>query len=113
MKNSTLTLWKKGEPITPGDIAAIKQQQIPGFVFDSFNELIAKHYDGTQSTFLQRDVTTLISEAGNCSESYVYDNRWLDVEAVYERSGWKVEYDKPGFNEDYPARFTFTPKNKR
>jgi hypothetical protein len=37
----------------------------------------------------------------------IFDDNLLDVEEVYEKAGWKVEYDKPAFNESYPATFTF------
>jgi hypothetical protein len=37
----------------------------------------------------------------------VFKNGWLNVEHLYETHGWKVEYDKPAYNEDYPATFKF------
>ena len=37
----------------------------------------------------------------------VFKNKWLDVEEVYRKAGWKVEYDKPGYCEDYEAYFVF------
>jgi len=39
-------------------------------------------------------------------------NNWLDVGKIYENAGWKVEYDRPGFNESYEATFSFTAKRK-
>lgn len=33
---------------------------------------------------------------------------WLNFEGAYRRAGWKVEFDKPGYNESYPATFKFT-----
>lgn len=41
------------------------------------------------------------------SRQEIFDNRLLDVEDVFRSQGWKVEYDKPGYNESYPATFTF------
>lgn len=38
----------------------------------------------------------------------VYNNNWLDFESLYRRAGWKVEYDRPGFNETYDPYWTFT-----
>lgn len=40
----------------------------------------------------------------------IFDNCWLDVEDIFEEVGWKVVYDKPGYNESYPANFEFTKK---
>jgi hypothetical protein len=31
----------------------------------------------------------------------------LDIEDTYREAGWKVEYDKPAYCENYPANFTF------
>ncbi len=36
---------------------------------------------------------------------------WLNVEELYRAQGWTVTYDKPGYNESYPATFTFAPGN--
>jgi hypothetical protein len=43
-------------------------------------------------------------------QSEVYAKGWLNFEAIYEEAGWKVVYDKPGYNETYDANFTFTKK---
>jgi hypothetical protein len=32
----------------------------------------------------------------------------MDVEDVYQKAGWEVEFDKPGYNEDYEANFKFS-----
>ena len=42
----------------------------------------------------------------------IWENRWLNVEDEYRKNGWEVEYDKPGLDEIYPARFIFKPKEK-
>jgi hypothetical protein len=34
----------------------------------------------------------------------------MDFEPFYEKAGWKVVYDKPGYCESYAANFTFTRK---
>jgi hypothetical protein len=38
----------------------------------------------------------------------MYDKGWMDVEDVYQKAGWEVEFDKPGYNEDYEANFKFS-----
>ena len=32
------------------------------------------------------------------------------IEPLYREKGWNVEYDKPGYNEFYKARFIFKKK---
>ncbi len=100
------------KPITPGEVAKQKEGQFPEEVFQAFNEIIAANYVDGRANFTQDAVVTLMISKGLVKED-IYDNNWLDVEPVYEKAGWKVEYDKPGFNESYTANFTFTAKRKK
>lgn len=96
----------KGRPIRPGEVALLSQQVIPPEVFDAFNELIAKGWDGVSATVVQGDAVVLACKnLGIVREAF--DSKWLNVESAYARHGWKVVYDKPGYNESYPATFTF------
>lgn len=104
-------------PITPRQVAALKQKTIPAEVFDAFNEMIAKDWDGNRSKVVQKEVLALIYEKLNVagssrrrSRQQIIDEGWLDVETLYRKAGWKVTYDKPGYNEDYEASFTFAKK---
>lgn len=97
------------DPIRPEDVAREKNAQLPDGVIDAFNELIARHYVNGRSSFRQRDVTDLLEERGVVSSrEEIFERGLLHVEAVYQGAGWNVEYDKPGWNESYPAVFTFT-----
>jgi len=66
-------------------------------------ELIREAYDHDKKKVI----------AACVAEANIFDNHWLDVEPIFEDCGWKVEYDKPGFNENYPATFKFTPKREK
>ena len=37
----------------------------------------------------------------------LFENHYLDVEELYRQEGWLVTHDKPGYDETYPATFTF------
>ena len=37
----------------------------------------------------------------------------FDVEDIYEKAGWDVTYDTPGYNETYEPKFTFKPSKKK
>jgi hypothetical protein len=101
-------------PITPSETESAKKNHIPEVVFEAFNELIAKHYRNGEARFKQEDVVKLVrSKHDTTSVSQMYLDHWFDVESSYEASGWKVEYDKPGFCETYPATWTFTKKKRR
>lgn len=97
------------EPISPKDVLALKEKVIPPEVIEAFNEMIARGFDGRRSTFLQKDVGNLIIEKLSVNgKKPTFKTEWLDVESLYENKGWKVEYDKPGYNETYEASFVFT-----
>ena len=96
-------------PISPNEITKIREGLIPNVVFETFNKLIAKNFSGSQATVYQEAVMTLLVEHG-LSRSDIFDNHWLDVEDSYRKTGWAVEYDKPGYNENYKAYFIFKKK---
>jgi hypothetical protein len=86
---------------------------LPEFVIEAFNELIQKNFQKTRgggySTILQKDAmaSILAKSPTPIVTQKVYDERWLDVEDFYRASGWKVEYDKPAYNESYEPSFKF------
>lgn len=108
------------QPIRPDQVGALKAQLFPAYVFDGFNELIAQNFVGKSATIKQQDVIENIlakANAGLSSDEIdggagltlaeLYKRGYLNVEEAYRAQGWKVEYDKPAYNESYPATFTF------
>ena len=73
--------------------------------------MIAQTWNGHSARVLQKDVVNLMVKKCLDSES-VYRYSWLNVEDIYRAAGWLVEYDKPGYNEDYEASFTFKKPEK-
>ena len=97
-------------PITPDEVKQRVQNSIPEGVFEAFNEAIARKYRSGRAVVLQKDVVALISEKMNVSDDAVFENHWLDVEDSYRQAGWKVNYDKPAYCENYEAFFEFERK---
>ena len=95
-------------PITPDEVVAKKAELIPSGVIEAFNELIAKHFDGSSATIKQEEVVALIREKMNCTRNKVFDEKWLDIEPLFNDVGWRVDYDKPAYNENYEATFEFS-----
>jgi hypothetical protein len=91
-------------PIKPTDVTLLKTAIIPEGVFEAFNDMIVKHWNGRCATFNVKDVAMLAAKKMDCSSTAVYEQKWLDVEPSYREAGWKVEYD----HESYPATFTFS-----
>lgn len=102
------------KPITPGEVVSLKTDSIPGAIFEAFNAMIAKHWDGHAASFEQRAVVAeILQRFGGTTSEDIFANKWLDVEESYRAAGWRVEYDRPGYNETYEARFTFTKVGAR
>lgn len=97
------------KPIRPAEVVNLKRSIIPDAIIEAFNELISENFDGKTSSFTEKKVVARIVKKG-ISSTEAYNNHWLDVEPIYRKEGWKVEYDKPGFNESYEAIFTFIKK---
>ncbi|HEU5114533.1 MAG TPA: hypothetical protein VFT82_02075 [Candidatus Paceibacterota bacterium] len=100
---------KKVLPLKPKDVVDKKAEDIPPEVIEAFNEMIAKEWDGGSARVVQKDVIKKIVEKG-ISRDEIFKNNWLDVEEIYRKNGWDVEYDKPGYCENYDAFFVFSEK---
>lgn len=98
------------EPISPSDVKKI----IPDFVIEAVNQLINEKWDGYEAVILQDEIMAIISSSDDMddkpSRKQILDKGWLDFEPLYREKGWDVEYDKPGYNEFYKAKFIFKKK---
>src|SRR3954462_13759959 len=93
--------------ITPQEAIKGKTNTIPSVVFEVFNDLIKENLGGKSSSFQQDSVVRRLEKRG-LERTEIFNKGWLDVEPAYRKAGWIVDYDKPGFNECYPATFTFS-----
>lgn len=103
-------------PITPDEALEKFADQIPDFVIEAVNELLAKKCRSKTSEIklLQKEVVDNIMQKGAIPEeekNSVFDKGYLDFETLYREAGWDVSYDKPGYNESYEAFFVFKRKH--
>ncbi|MFA6421911.1 MAG: hypothetical protein WCV92_00700 [Candidatus Buchananbacteria bacterium] len=101
---------KKVAPIKPSDVAKQKQASFPNEVLEAFNQLIAEKFNNGYATIRQDDVVAILVAKG-LNRPEIFKKGWLDVEGIYRKAGWKVAYDKPAYNESYPATFTFSKRS--
>jgi len=99
------------KPITPAEAEAQRVTVIPDEVLEAFNQMIIKNLEGDRSSFKLREVADLAASNMQCQHKYLYDNKWLNVESVYRRAGWKVKFDSPSIGDNYDAYFVFTKRN--
>jgi len=97
-------------PIKPKDVQDEKDKGIPEVVFTIFNDLIKEDWDGWAAVVIQDEAVKRIAKELGITCTQAFDRGYLEVESAYRKAGWKVEYDKPGYNEDYEANFTFRKK---
>lgn len=90
-------------PIGPKDV----KKSIPDFVIEAVNELINEKYVENCSFDIRQG---LIKDRIKSKTSEDFDWAWMDFEPLYRAEGWRVEYDKPGYNESYEAYYRFSPK---
>ena len=98
-------------PIRPEEVVELKKQQIPSEVFETINRLIGERIVGGEVTIKQDDIVEELVIKG-LQSAEIFRRGWLNVEPAYQDAGWKVAYDKPGYNETYPATFKFSNRKK-
>lgn len=95
------------DPIRPEDVTETKRGNFPPEVMQAWNDIIAKNFSNGSSFIRQNEIAEAIAKKLDITRTEVFDNKYLDIEDIYRAHGWKVEYDKPGYNESYEASFTF------
>lgn len=98
------------KPISPDEITSKKLATIPPEVIEIVNNIIATKWTGSSARFKQEELVDMIVEKLNVSKDVIFDKHWLDFEDIYREKGWRVFYDKPAYNESYPATFEFSIK---
>ena len=105
-------------PISPKEARQSKESSLPDFVLQAFNELISENLSGGAATVTQEEAVVRIQQKAKevrrkVSREDIFKNDWLDIEGVFERAGWSVEFDKPAYNETYDGFFTFREAENR
>lgn len=101
------------KPITPDQIAEAKLRAIPDFVYKSVNQLLTEKYTGSGTVTLPQKVIVdqiLINGPEGLDRHKIFERGWLNFEEVYRAAGWRVNYDRPAYNESYDAFFEFSRK---
>lgn len=96
------------QPIRPDEVGPAQAKYLPPQVIEVFNRLIASRFDGKKATVKQDHAVAAIIAALGVERKVVFAEHYLDIEEAYRAAGWKVIYDKPAYNEDYPATFEFS-----
>lgn len=75
------------------------------------NELLRKYFDGHQAVIRQEEIKEMfIKRTPEYDSHRMFAEKLMDIEQFYRAAGWKVVYEKPGYNERGQAFFTFSPQ---
>lgn len=91
------------EPIKPEEVTHI----IPDVVFEVFNELIQKNFNGKSAVVYQDEALNLITARSTLQRSDIFNGNYFDIEPYYRKVGWQVKYRKPGWGEEFKTYFEF------
>jgi len=103
-------------PITPDEAKSAKDElncTMPVIVITTVNQLIVDNYStsGSYCRFTSKELAEKLKAA--CKKARVkYNEKWLDIEPLYRKFGWNVNYDKPAYNETYDGFYTFKRKQE-
>lgn len=92
------------KPITPREAAS--GAHIPDIVIETVNDYLKARGSAARITIRQDELVSQLVKKG-LDRVEIYDNGWLNFEDLFRKTGWDVEYEKPGFNEADQAYYVF------
>ncbi len=98
------------KPFSPKDAEKSKAHGFPPQIIEAFNELLSEKVSNGYAEINQNEAIERIQKKMDISREDIFAHNYLDVEPLYRKNGWKVEFDKPGYDENYIAYFKFTKK---
>lgn len=102
-------------PLKLKEIRELKERDIPEYVYDAINLLIAQRIGNSRIAkfTISQAVSKILDIAPEgTTRDEIQQNYWLDFESAYRKIGWDVDYDNPAYNETYEGNWTFTWKGE-
>lgn len=101
------------KPLSPSDVESAKAKTIPPQIIETANALIAERWNGREATFTLHELGKRARDKLGMDPKTDFEDGHLDIEPIFRKAGWVVEFDRPGYNETYDARFTFRKRKTR
>jgi len=98
-------------PITPSEAKRLMVTNVPPYVIKVLNEMLAEETGPrgkVHVTLYMEDIAARV-RAATGMEGRLESNCW-NFEPIFEKAGWKVSCDRPGYNESYDTNWTFSEK---
>lgn len=104
------------KPYSPSDVykESINKKiaNIPDFVIEAVNEILALKYEGDEISFNQDEVIEEIQKRVDIERHEIFHNKYLDFEEVFRKEGWEVSYHKGAYYETFTPYFIFKANSK-
>lgn len=100
---------KVSNPLTPQEI--LENREIDHRIIDAVNQILKDKFIGHDLKITLPEIKDkMVSMFGGINFKDLFDRKQFDFEKIYEKYGWKVEFDKPGYSENYDSFYMFRPK---
>ncbi len=99
------------KPMSPEEVTTYQLESFPPEVIDTVNMLISENFFNGSAVVKQDELLEALQAKG-LDRGEIFKRGWLNIEGMYRSIGWKVTYDKPGYNESGRACFIFEVKKK-
>ena len=88
-------------PISPYAAIQKRIKTFPSYVIEAVNELLVLHSDGNTSIKLKQEdiISKILLKCPEVTRNYIYENKLLDFEQVFNAVGWDVTYHKADYND--------------
>ena len=94
----------------PDEMIKHWEQALPDAVVETFNELLAKKFNGTSAMVTEKELLSSLLEKG-MQAKVVNEQRWLSqTKELYQTRGWKIYFKSPGWDDNFDSYFHFSIK---
>lgn len=99
------------EAIKPTDILNNLEDYIHPVVISAVNEILKEEFRGGSMTMTAKNIQNQIKSLNPENASKIMTgNKWMYFEPIFEKAGWTVKYDQPGFYDSYDSFYIFSEK---
>lgn len=103
--------------LKPKEVAPSIASCIPEYVVEVYNDLIRKNFNGHSAQVKLEDAKQAVSRAVvqqnpefelSVARSFAEENRYWDIEPIFEDAGWKVEFNKKCIGDNFDSHYVFS-----
>lgn len=99
------------EPIKPKDILNNLEDYISPVIIRAVNEILKEQFRGGSVNITTKEIQAKVRQLSpEDGDVILSGNKWMYFEPIFQKAGWNVAYDQPGYSESYDSFYTFSEK---